>query len=153
MRFGKTSFGPTESGRNTCTLFGTDEARVATLNRAAPQFFRMVQDLLWKEIVLRIAPPRSRTARIAMSEPALERDPKNLKPVPKTPPEATFSARSLSMGLVPYALVARTVRCYFCRGERAGPVNAVLSDPVMRLASRAPVPDRRRDAYDITSCF
>ena len=36
-------------------LYGTNESRIELLNRAAPQFFRMVQDVLWEDIVLHVA--------------------------------------------------------------------------------------------------
>lgn len=36
-------------------LFGTSESRVALLNRAAPQFFRLAQDSVWENILLHIA--------------------------------------------------------------------------------------------------
>lgn len=44
-------------------LFGTTPARIVLMNRAAPRFFRIVQDALWEETLLAIArltdPPRS----------------------------------------------------------------------------------------------
>lgn len=44
-------------------LFGTSESRIDLLNKAAPAFFRVVQDSLWEDILLHIArltdPPRS----------------------------------------------------------------------------------------------
>lgn len=44
-------------------LFGTKPSRIEILNKAAPAFFRMVQDLLWEETLLHIArltdPPAS----------------------------------------------------------------------------------------------
>jgi len=36
-------------------LYGTKPARIELLNRAAPKFFRMIQDLLWEETLLHIA--------------------------------------------------------------------------------------------------
>lgn len=45
------------------TLFGTNEKRIDRLNKAAPAFFRMIQDELWSTTLLHIArlldPPRS----------------------------------------------------------------------------------------------
>ncbi|HTF45249.1 MAG TPA: hypothetical protein VK641_15185 [Terriglobales bacterium] len=44
-------------------LYGTKESRVNLLNRAAPRFARLVQDILWEDVVLHIArltdPPKS----------------------------------------------------------------------------------------------
>jgi len=44
-------------------LYGTKESRIDLLNRAAPLFFRIVQDVLWEDIILHIArltdPPKS----------------------------------------------------------------------------------------------
>lgn len=44
-------------------LFGTKPSRIELLNRAAPLFFRVVQDSLWEETILHIArltdPPRT----------------------------------------------------------------------------------------------
>ena len=36
-------------------LFGSKPTRIELLNQAAPAFFRMIQDLLWEETLLRIA--------------------------------------------------------------------------------------------------
>jgi hypothetical protein len=36
-------------------LFGTKPSRVTLLNRAAPKFFRVVQDTLWEDVLLHIA--------------------------------------------------------------------------------------------------
>jgi hypothetical protein len=36
-------------------LFGTKPSRVELLNLAAPKFFRIVQDTLWKDVLLHIA--------------------------------------------------------------------------------------------------
>jgi AbiU2 len=36
-------------------LFGAKESRIDLINRAAPRFFRIVQDLLWEETLLHIA--------------------------------------------------------------------------------------------------
>jgi hypothetical protein len=33
-------------------LFGTKPSRVTLLNRAAPKFFRVVQDTLWEDVLL-----------------------------------------------------------------------------------------------------
>jgi AbiU2 len=45
------------------TLFGTNDKRIERLNKAAPAFFRMIQDELWSATLLHIArlldPPRS----------------------------------------------------------------------------------------------
>ncbi len=44
-------------------LFGEKPSRIELMNRAAPKFFRIVQDLLWEETILHIArltdPPRT----------------------------------------------------------------------------------------------
>lgn len=37
------------------TLYGTNESRVALLNRAAPSFAGLIQDTLWENVVLHIA--------------------------------------------------------------------------------------------------
>jgi hypothetical protein len=45
------------------TLYGTKASRVEILNKAAPYFFRVVQDSLWEDVVIHIArmtdPPKS----------------------------------------------------------------------------------------------
>jgi hypothetical protein len=45
------------------TLFGTKPSRIDILNNAAPFFFRIIQDVLWEEIILHVArltdPPKS----------------------------------------------------------------------------------------------
>lgn len=44
-------------------LYGTKESRIDLLNKAAPLFFRIIQDVLWEDIILHIArltdPPKS----------------------------------------------------------------------------------------------
>ncbi|MGB7295704.1 MAG: hypothetical protein WBC70_08960 [Candidatus Aminicenantales bacterium] len=44
-------------------LYGTKESRINLLNKAAPLFFRIIQDVLWEDIILHIArltdPPKS----------------------------------------------------------------------------------------------
>ena len=45
------------------SLFGTKPSRIELLNKAAPGFFRIVQDMMWEDILLHIArltdPPRT----------------------------------------------------------------------------------------------
>jgi hypothetical protein len=41
--------------REYATLFGTSPARVELLNKAAPSFFRVIQDSLWEDVLLHIA--------------------------------------------------------------------------------------------------
>lgn len=44
-------------------LYGNEQSRIDSINRAAPLFFRMVQDVLWEDILLHCArltdPPKS----------------------------------------------------------------------------------------------
>src|SRR6266496_1267585 len=46
------------------SLFGTKPSRVELLNRAAPSFFRFVEDSLWEDMTLHVArltdPPKSK---------------------------------------------------------------------------------------------
>jgi len=45
-------------------LYGTKPSRIELLNNAAPRFFRIVQDVLWDDLILHIArltdPPQSK---------------------------------------------------------------------------------------------
>ena len=36
-------------------LYGTKKSRIDLLNQAAPWFFRMVQDVMWEDIVIHVA--------------------------------------------------------------------------------------------------
>jgi hypothetical protein len=41
--------------REYVTLFGTTPSRIELLNKAAPSFFRVIQDSLWEDVLLHIA--------------------------------------------------------------------------------------------------
>ena len=82
--------------------------------------------------------------RINHLQSAHKRGPHGLDPDPQPSQETGFAPSALGLRTLPHEPIARAIRRNLTGTERASPTDLIITDHIVGLAARAPVPNRRR---------